>query len=126
MDIVSTLIPVLLSIVLACSTYTHLSTRPCNLSETATLQGRVQVRAIFLIVPAACYLCCSHPISNLAPDQCGNPIGISGTFNFKGLVAAGFLNSTGEPADGIDYRYDNCSQTVGISFILSFLSFGSS
>lgn len=45
-------------------------------------------------------------------------MGVIGTFNFKGMIAAGFLNSTGGATDGMDYRYDNCSQTVGILFDL--------
>jgi len=58
----------------------------------------------------------SHPISNPGVDQCGNPTGVGGTFNFVGMMAAGFLDSTGKAADGMEYRYDDCSQTVGISF----------
>lgn len=50
--------------------------------------------------------------SSIGVDQCGNPTGVSGTFNFNGMIAAGFLDSTGGPASGIDYRFDNCSQTV--------------
>ncbi|KAH9477623.1 Chitinase A1 [Psilocybe cubensis] len=44
-------------------------------------------------------------------DECGNPVGVSGTFNFNGMVAAGFLDTNGNAAAGIDYRFDNCSQT---------------
>ncbi|PPQ82606.1 hypothetical protein CVT25_007120 [Psilocybe cyanescens] len=44
-------------------------------------------------------------------DQCGNSVGVGGTFNFKGMVAAGFLDANGNAAPGIDYRFDNCSQT---------------
>lgn len=44
-------------------------------------------------------------------DSCGQPEGISGTFNFNGMVAYGFLNSNGTAANGIDYTFDNCSQT---------------
>jgi chitinase len=62
------------------------------------------------------YLGFSHPIFNLGNDECGNPTGVIGTFNFKAMIADGFLNSTGGVADGMDYRYDNCSQTVGILF----------
>ncbi|KAF8970147.1 glycoside hydrolase family 18 protein [Flammula alnicola] len=51
------------------------------------------------------------PGASATTDQCGNPVGVSGTFNFKGMIAAGFLDSTGAAASGIDYRFDNCSQT---------------
>ncbi|RDB27555.1 Chitinase A1 [Hypsizygus marmoreus] len=44
-------------------------------------------------------------------DQCGKPVGIGGVFNFWGLVLGGFLNTDGTPADGIDYVFDECSQT---------------
>lgn len=46
-------------------------------------------------------------------DQCGNPTGVGGIFDFWGLIAGGFLNKNGRAAKGILYRYDNCSQTVG-------------
>ncbi|OCH93947.1 glycoside hydrolase [Obba rivulosa] len=46
-------------------------------------------------------------------DQCGNPTsgGPSGIFDFWGLVQGGFLTNNGTAASGIDFRYDNCSQT---------------
>ncbi|KAI0747107.1 glycoside hydrolase [Daedaleopsis nitida] len=46
-------------------------------------------------------------------DQCGNPTpgGPSGIFDFWGLVEGGFLTANGTAADGIDYRFDECSQT---------------
>ncbi|RPD56909.1 glycoside hydrolase [Lentinus tigrinus ALCF2SS1-7] len=46
-------------------------------------------------------------------DQCGNPTsgGPSGIFDFWGLVEGNFLTSNGTAADGIDYRFDECSQT---------------
>jgi chitinase len=37
---------------------------------------------------------------------------VGGIFNFWGLIEAGFLNADGIPASGIDYRFDECSQTV--------------
>ncbi|KAF8999063.1 glycoside hydrolase [Cyathus striatus] len=50
--------------------------------------------------------------STTGVDQCGNPAGgPSGVFNFWGLIEGGFLNADGTPAQGIDYRFDNCSQT---------------
>ena len=45
-------------------------------------------------------------------DSCGNPTVVGGIFNFWGLIQNGFLNSDGTPADGIDYVFDECSQTV--------------
>ncbi|KAG2135820.1 glycoside hydrolase family 18 protein [Suillus clintonianus] len=44
-------------------------------------------------------------------DVCGVYEGSGGTFNFWGLIDNGFLTEDGTPADGIYYRYDNCSQT---------------
>ena len=50
---------------------------------------------------------------NLGPDSCGTVINRpGGIFNFFGLVDAGFLQANGSVAAGIDYFYDNCSQTV--------------
>jgi chitinase len=46
--------------------------------------------------------------TNLTRDQ--------GIFNFWGLIQGGFLTSAGLPASGIDYRFDNCSQTVSADF----------
>lgn len=45
-------------------------------------------------------------------DPCGVYEGPGGTFNLWGLVAGGFLTRKGDPAPGIYYRYDHCSQTV--------------
>ncbi|KAG2074128.1 chitinase [Suillus decipiens] len=44
-------------------------------------------------------------------DACGVFEGPGGTFNFWGLIDAGFLTKEGKVADGIYYRYDTCSQT---------------
>ncbi|KIK70248.1 glycoside hydrolase family 18 protein [Collybiopsis luxurians FD-317 M1] len=44
-------------------------------------------------------------------DECGNPTPVGGIFNFWGLVDGGFLTTNGTAASGIDYVYDNCSQT---------------
>ena len=45
-------------------------------------------------------------------DQCGNTTsGPSGIFDFWGLVDGGFLIENGTAAEGIDYRFDECSQT---------------
>ncbi|KAF9482667.1 glycoside hydrolase family 18 protein [Pholiota conissans] len=51
------------------------------------------------------------PGASPSTDQCGNPTSVSGTFNFNGMIAAGFLDASGKAAPGIDYRFDNCSQT---------------
>ncbi|KAG2135821.1 glycoside hydrolase family 18 protein [Suillus clintonianus] len=45
-------------------------------------------------------------------DVCGVYEGPGGTYNFWGLIDDGFLTETGAPANGIFYRYDNCSQTT--------------
>ncbi|KAJ8509393.1 hypothetical protein ONZ45_g8433 [Pleurotus djamor] len=44
-------------------------------------------------------------------DQCGNPELTSGVYNFWGLVEGGFLTNNGTAASGIDYQFDECSQT---------------
>lgn len=44
-------------------------------------------------------------------DVCGVSHGPGGTFRFWGLMDNGFLTKEGTPADGIYYRYDECSQT---------------
>ena len=52
-------------------------------------------------------------IGNLGPDSCGTVINHpGGIFNFFGLVDAGFFEANGSVAAGIDYLYDDCSQTV--------------
>lgn len=45
-------------------------------------------------------------------DKCGNQGVPSGVFYFNGLIEGGFLGVDGNPADGIDYTFDACSQTV--------------
>ncbi|KAA1479345.1 glycoside hydrolase [Dentipellis sp. KUC8613] len=44
-------------------------------------------------------------------DVCGNPDVVGGVFDFWGLIDGGFLTSNGTVAQGIDYQYDDCSQT---------------
>ncbi|CAE7201703.1 unnamed protein product, partial [Rhizoctonia solani] len=46
-------------------------------------------------------------------DVCGNPQAQGGTWNFWGLIEGGFLNENGtaNTAEGIAYKYDECSQT---------------
>jgi hypothetical protein len=51
-------------------------------------------------------------------DVCGVYEGQGGTFNFWGLVDSGFLTEEGAPVGDIYYRYDDCSQTVIIFFIM--------
>lgn len=47
-------------------------------------------------------------------DVCGNMTGPGGTFTYWGLMEEGFLNDDGTPVNGVQYRFDNCSQTVRI------------
>ncbi|KAH9027953.1 chitinase [Lactarius pseudohatsudake] len=44
-------------------------------------------------------------------DECGNPTVTGGVFDFWGLIDGGFLTTNGTAASGIDYTFDNCSQT---------------
>ena len=46
-------------------------------------------------------------------DQCGQPEGISGVFNYNQLFGH-FLNENGTNATGIDYTFDSCSETVRV------------
>jgi len=52
-------------------------------------------------------------------DQCGNPNVVGGVFNFWGLISGGFLTTTGNVSQGIDYIFDKCSQTVSVNFAVS-------
>ena len=48
----------------------------------------------------------------------GNQIALHGyrdVFNFRVMIEKGFLGPEGLPALGIDYRFDECSQTVSTS-----------
>ncbi|KAJ7587134.1 glycoside hydrolase family 18 protein [Mycena floridula] len=45
------------------------------------------------------------------PDECGNIEGPGGDFDFFALVDGGFLTPNGTAAPGIQYLYDECSQT---------------
>ena len=45
-------------------------------------------------------------------DACGNANAVGGVFNFWGLIDGGFLTANGTAAKGIDYVFDQCSQTV--------------
>ncbi|KAJ8077992.1 hypothetical protein AAF712_005605 [Marasmius tenuissimus] len=44
-------------------------------------------------------------------DVCGNYVGPSGVFAFRGLIDSGYLGSNGTAKDGIAFKYDTCSQT---------------
>ncbi|KAL0570536.1 hypothetical protein V5O48_011418 [Marasmius crinis-equi] len=44
-------------------------------------------------------------------DVCGNFVGPSGVYAFRGLIDTGYLDSNGTAKEGIAYRYDTCSQT---------------
>ena len=58
----------------------------------------------------------SNPSS--ATDVCGNSVpGDTGIFTFEGMISKGFLDSSGDPVQGIDYRFDNCSQTVRVLLV---------
>lgn len=57
-----------------------------------------------------------HPPFTQAPpagsvDLCGNPELVVDTLTFAGMIAQGLLNDDGTPANGMKYRFDNCSQT---------------
>lgn len=54
----------------------------------------------------------SLTIIGSAPDKCGVPTGPGGVFSFWSLINNKFLNADGTAASGMDYRFDNCSQTV--------------
>ena len=54
-------------------------------------------------------------------DVCGVVQGPGGTFTVWGLQEGGFLNENGDPAEGIAYRFDECSQTVRVPFSSSSL-----
>lgn len=45
-------------------------------------------------------------------DTCGVTSPLSGVSRFVGLIEDGFLTSNGTAAEGIDYFFDDCSQTV--------------
>lgn len=52
-------------------------------------------------------------------DSCGVMQGPEGDFDFWGLIAGGFLKADGSVASGIDYRFDECSQTVSFLHLRS-------
>ncbi len=47
-----------------------------------------------------------------AVDACGVEQAQGGVVNFWGMVAEGYLDTNGEPAEGVPYVFDECSQTV--------------
>lgn len=48
-------------------------------------------------------------------DVCGKTEGPGGVFAYWGLMQQGYLKEDGSPVDGIQYRFDECSLTVGFS-----------
>ena len=46
-------------------------------------------------------------------NVCGQVDGPGGTFTYWGLMEEGFLNEDGSVVKGVDYFFDDCSQTVG-------------
>ena len=50
--------------------------------------------------------------SNGGVDVCGVMQGPGGIYTYWGLVDEGFLQDDGSVADGIEFRFDDCSQTV--------------
>ncbi|XP_006463964.1 hypothetical protein AGABI2DRAFT_208965 [Agaricus bisporus var. bisporus H97] len=51
------------------------------------------------------------PADSGGADICGNPTGPVDNYDFSQMVTAGFLKDDGNPAEGITYMYDDCSQT---------------
>ncbi|KAJ3501720.1 hypothetical protein NMY22_g18825 [Coprinellus aureogranulatus] len=45
------------------------------------------------------------------PNKCGVPEGPAGVWTFRGMIENGFLGPDGNPAEGIDYTFDECSET---------------
>jgi chitinase len=54
-------------------------------------------------------------------DVCGNWEPRGGNFDFWGLIEEGYLDCKGNPEEGIDYRFDSCSQTVWLPRCLPFV-----
>lgn len=55
----------------------------------------------------------SWDVGESTTDQCGNSQNAhTGIFSLWGLHQQNYLNSSGLPADGIDYLWDGCSATV--------------
>lgn len=54
-------------------------------------------------------------------DVCGNYVGPSGVYAFRGLIDSGYLDSNGTAKDGVAFKYDTCSQTVSLSPLGSYL-----
>jgi chitinase len=55
-------------------------------------------------------------------DVCGVVQGAGGTFTIWGMTEGGFLNANGDPAEGILYRYDECSQTVRPTIVSTYFN----
>ncbi|KAF5317644.1 hypothetical protein D9758_018631 [Tetrapyrgos nigripes] len=54
----------------------------------------------------------SWDTDNLTIDKCGNPQTYGGNWNMWALIGAGLLDETGQPVDGVPYRFDDCSKTA--------------
>jgi hypothetical protein len=50
-------------------------------------------------------------------DQCGQFTPAGGDMDYWGLIEGGFLSSNGTALEGILHAFDDCSQTVRLSFI---------
>lgn len=109
MDTASTSTPALQRLVPASSRYIRLLIRLSNRWATVMCLEQLQVRILRCSAEILEFL---HSQCFIGVDQCGNPVGVSGTFNFNGMIEFGFLDAQGTAAPGINYVYDNCSQTV--------------
>lgn len=52
-------------------------------------------------------------------DECGAVQLQGGLYDFWGMIDEGFLKEDGTAAKGIDYAFDECSQTVSIYFAVA-------
>ena len=77
-----------------------------------------------LLAPYPKFNASAHPMGDSwdggkGVDECGNAVSAGGTVDFWGLIQLGYLNPNGTLQNGIFFRYDNCSQTVGFFFFFS-------
>ena len=57
----------------------------------------------------------SWDVGQSTTDQCGDSqSAYTGIFSYWGLLQQNYLNTSGMPADGIEYRWDSCSATVRV------------
>ena len=47
-------------------------------------------------------------------DQCGNIVTAGGVLNFNDMISQGYITGNGTNAPGIDFVFDNCSETVRV------------